>query len=123
MNEYSADRRELCSSPSSRSIAFQRFNVTVEGAVVLQVESNITRALSKVFYDLSGCRVSGKVDLNGTLQKNILGASVLNLILYSVSVTDEALCMIVSSQDPLMWSPMAMKNTCWKPASTVPAML
>lgn len=36
----------------------QRFNVTVEGSNVLAVESTETQ---KQFYDLSGCRISGKI--------------------------------------------------------------
>lgn len=71
-------------SLTSCLIAFQRFNVTVQGSVALEVESNKTKVLSEVFYDLSGCRISGKTGLNGSSQQTILDAIVLN----SISLSD-----------------------------------
>lgn len=67
-------------SHSSCSIAFQRFNVTVQGSNVLTVESTKTSALSQVFYDLSGCRISGKMDLNGSSQQKMIVVNVLHFI-------------------------------------------
>lgn len=43
-------------------IALQRFNVTVQGSNVLAVE--IERKIVPESYDISGCRVSGKTNLN-----------------------------------------------------------
>lgn len=99
-------------SPSSCLIAFQRFNVTVQGSNVLAVESNLTKALSEGFYDLSGCRISGKMDLNGSLQQNIIVVNLLHFILYSVWLTDETHFMILSSppRTPL-WSHLWLYRT------------
>lgn len=69
-------------SPSSCLIAFQRFNVTVEGSNVLAVESNKTRALVEEFFDLSGCRIEGKMVLTVSPQQNIIVVNVLHFILY-----------------------------------------
>lgn len=51
---------------------------------MLAVESDQTQALSEEFYDLSGCRISGKMALNGSSQQNIIVVNVLHFILYSV---------------------------------------
>lgn len=59
----------------------QRFNLTLEGSNILEIESN---SASELYFDLSGCRISGKINTHGSSQQNLIVVIVLHFVMYLV---------------------------------------